>query len=229
MNAGLDALLRDRRLWRASAGPVPATLPSGHGVLDRTLRGGWPRGALTEIQGEPGGPELALLLPALARLTRTGACVAFLAPPHVPYAPALAGAGVALAQVMVVAASAPQDAFWALEQTLRSGACAAAVGWFDALDARALRRLQLAAERGRACGFACVARAAEAAPVALRVSLRGVPGGVEIVVRKGPRWAAAPVRVALWAPPPAAAAPDGECPLGRRTGPSRPGPTAAAG
>ena len=41
---------------------------------------------------------------------------------------------------------------WALEQALRSGACEIALAWLPRASPRAIRRLQLAAEQGRALG-----------------------------------------------------------------------------
>ena len=53
--------------------------------------GGWPTGARTEIlSGRAGIGELQLVLPALAALSWAGKRVVWLAPPHLPYAPALA-------------------------------------------------------------------------------------------------------------------------------------------
>ena len=65
----------------------------------------------------------------------------------------------------------PRDALWAFEQCLRSGACAAVLGWPAQADAQALRRLQVAADSGDCLGFAFRDRrhAANASPAALRL------------------------------------------------------------
>ncbi len=78
--------------------------------------------------------ELALLLPTLARMTQAGGTVVVIAPPYIPYAPAWQAAGVDLAHLEIVEA-APRDALWAFEQCLRSGACAAVLGWPRQADA----------------------------------------------------------------------------------------------
>lgn len=64
----------------------------------------------------------------------------------------------------------PRDALWAFEQCLRSGACAAVLGWPQTGDARALRRLQVAADSGNCCASALRDRkhAVNASPAALR-------------------------------------------------------------
>ncbi len=82
-----------------------------------------------------------------------GATVVLVAPPYIPYAPAWQAAGVDLSALEIVEAS-QRDALWAFEQCLRSGACAAVVGWPQQADAQALRRLQVAADSGSCLGFA---------------------------------------------------------------------------
>src|SRR5256886_4246017 len=66
-----------------------------------------------------------------------------------PFAPALASQGIVLDRVAVVGGARP---LWALEQALGSGACDVALGWARPVKAREIRRLQLAAERGRTLG-----------------------------------------------------------------------------
>lgn len=193
----LDALLARPDLWRAGehrlrekTGGLPA-LPSGHAALDAELPGGgWPLGALVELLTDHQGiGELRLLLPALTRLTREGRKLVFTAPPYLPYAPALAGAGLDLTELVLLRPSGPRECLWALEQTLRSGACGAVLGWPKAIDDRSLRRLQLAAEQGRALGL--LFRPAEAArrpsPAALRLRLEPAPQGlmVHLLKRRG--------------------------------------------
>ncbi|MEO0972623.1 MAG: translesion DNA synthesis-associated protein ImuA [Pseudomonadota bacterium] len=183
----LAGLLADTRIWRGRQTQAPhrlATLPTGWPALDAALPGeGWPLGALTEVlTGTAGLGELTLLLPALARLTdtrREHAWIAWIAPPHVPYAPALAAAGVSLDRVLVieVAAGAEQDrqTLWAAEQTLRSGLCAAVLAWCQRVDDRGLRRLQLAAQEGRAWGVAFRDQALreQSSPATLRIVVTG--------------------------------------------------------
>ena len=174
----LDTLLAARTLWHAgrSAAIVADGEPTGHTALDALLpQGGWPRRALTELLLPADGVgELALLLPTLARLTQAGSAVAVIAPPYIPYAPAWQAAGVDLSLLEIVDA-APRDALWAFEQCLRSGACAAVIGWPRQADAQALRRLQVAADSGDCLGFVLRERrhAANPSPAALRLEHDG--------------------------------------------------------
>ena len=116
--AVLEEILQRHPVWRGAAlsSALPA-VPSGFAELDRELPGGgWPAGALSEILcRQEGIGELQLLLPALARLSWAGRRVVWLAPPHLPYAPALAAAGVDLARLAVVRAPG-WNALWAAEQ-----------------------------------------------------------------------------------------------------------------
>ena len=143
------------------------------------------------------GVSLALLLPTLARLTTAGERVVLVAPPFLPYAPAWQAGGVDLGWLEVIEAE-PKQALWAFEQCLRSGACAAVLGWPQTADARAMRRLQVAADSGDACAFALRDRrhAVNASPAALR--LEYLPGEHAWQVRKcrGGNVPAQPLRLA---------------------------------
>jgi protein ImuA len=178
MNNALDELLQQPGIWRgrehaASTGLEHAA--TGFRELDQALPGGgWPLGALTEIlHGEAGIGELRLLMPALARLSRQGRWIALIAPPYIPYAPALAVSGIDLGHVLLVHPKGSVDGLWALEQALRAGTCGAVLAWPKQLDERVLRRLQLAAEAGKAWGvlFRDRAAAAQTSPAALRLEL----------------------------------------------------------
>src|SRR2546428_10481402 len=122
----LEEILQRHPIWRggAMARAVDA-IPTGFAGLDAALPGGgWPRQGLTEILADEAGiGELGLILPALAALTGAGKRAVWISPPHLPYAPALAAAGVDLTAVVVVALSSRRDALWASEQAPRSGSC----------------------------------------------------------------------------------------------------------
>lgn len=184
----LEALLDARRLWRGHAAASKSgdgLHPTGHRALDASLpQGGWPGSALTEILLPLDGVgELALVFPSLARLTQAGQRVVLIAPPYRVHAPGWARAGIVLSQLQVVQASA-RDVLWAMEQCLRSAACAAVLCWPARADDRALRRLQVAAETGQCLGFAFrdAKHAHNPSPAALRVQLE--PGTRQVRVLK---------------------------------------------
>ena len=150
----LEELLSHPRIWRGrgSDSTGVAVISTGHELLDRALAGGWPLGSLCELLTDQWGQgEFRLLLPALGQLTRSADLagpgqVVLVNPPYIPYAPALQSGGVDVSRLLVTRCAAAQDVFWTIEQALRSGACAAVLGWCEAADDACLRRLQLAAE-----------------------------------------------------------------------------------
>jgi hypothetical protein len=199
-SAGLDELLQHPSLWRASSSQgAPGTLPTGFRRLDERLPGhGWPLDTLIELLLPADGVgELNLLVPALRTLAGWDAgprrWIAWLGPPHLPYAPALAGVGLDPARMLVVqprsarrGPRSPDPTLWAMEQALRSRACAAALGWVDEADGNSLRRLKLAAGEGGSAGFLFrpLRRAAEPSPAVLRLSLEPRERGLDVVVLK---------------------------------------------
>jgi hypothetical protein len=192
-SSSLAALLARPGIRRGGelAQVASASVPTGFPQLDAELPGGgWPTGGLAELlPSHEGIGELRVLGPALAALARAGQRLAWIAPPYLPYAPALAAAGIDLAQVLIVKTRAARDALWAAEQTLASAACGAVLVWPAAAKYVALRRLQLAAERGNALTmlFRPPPAAAEPSPAALRLALYTVAGGlaVRILKRRG--------------------------------------------
>jgi cell division inhibitor SulA/protein ImuA len=129
---------------------------------------------------------MSLLMPALAALSREARWLAWVAPPFIPYAPALSNRGVELSRILLVRPRRGTDIPWAIEQALRSGTCGAVLAWPDRLDHRGLRRLQLAAESGKSWGvlFRDVQAAEEASPAALRLLLEPLPDGIGVRVLK---------------------------------------------
>lgn len=130
---------------------------TGFEALDAALPGGGlPLGGLAEIRpGQAGVEALHALLPALARLSRSGRWIALIAPPQWPHLPTLASYGVDLARVLVIH---PRDRSRALpmaERALRNGNCAAVLAWPRRMDSRSLRRLRRAAEEGGTLGLLC--------------------------------------------------------------------------
>src|SRR5919106_80820 len=172
----LEEILRRQPVWRGalSKAEIPA-VSTGYPALDEQLPGrGWPAGALTELlTNAQGAGEVQLLVPSLAALSWAGKRIVWLAPPHLPYAPGLAAAGIDLAQLAIVHATARRDALWAAEQLLRAHCCHALVAWLRHVRYDELRRLAVAAEGNPA--WVAIFRPreafAESSPAALRMAL----------------------------------------------------------
>jgi hypothetical protein len=192
----ISRLLEHPAIWRGRSAAQRSGLSTGFAALDEYLPdSGWPRTGLIEILvSRFGSGELTLLVPALATLTHAAAarwCV-WVAPPLAPFAPALVSCGVVLDRVAVIAArrdarSRSDQALWALEQTLGSGACDAVLGWVRQAKPRDIRRLQLAAERGRTLGvlFRPLRAARQASAAVLRLSVEPLAAGVRLTILKG--------------------------------------------
>jgi hypothetical protein len=175
----LADILADARVWRlkdASAAPTRPVWSTGCSSLDARLPGGgWPTASLIEVLlDDTGLGEVQLFLPALVESQRTSGDVPWLvwiAPPHEPYAPALAQQGIELTRLLIVRPTTATEALWAAEQALGSGVCAAVLLWLKGTDDRWLRRLKLAAEAGGALGvlFRPERHRFESSPASLRL------------------------------------------------------------
>lgn len=178
-----------------------ATLHTGFAELDAELPGGgWPAGALIELLAEhPGVGEISLLLPLMQR-TPPERWIAWIAPPLLPYAPALAAAGVPLERLLLIQPATADEVLWATRQASGGGSCALVLAWPARLDTAALRRLQLAAEESATplFLFRTPSAARHASPAALRLQLSPTADGlrIDILKRRGPP-AAHPIHLTL--------------------------------
>lgn len=201
MKASIAELVQLPGVWRGgelehSSHPSIAT---GHAGLDAELpRRGWPTGTLSEVLHDGVGiGEVGFLAGALARAADGNRLIAWVNAPYLPYAPALAQAGIPLDRCLVVRPANREDALWAAEQALKSGACGAVLLWLgEEGGARChdeyawLRRLQMAAESGRAMAIHFRSTAAErlSTPAHLRVVLARQDGALKVRIpkRRGP-------------------------------------------
>ena len=155
MQAQLQQLMDKGSLWLGRSQGLAAEqnaallVTTGQPVLDQALGGGWAAARVHELQcAQWFSGELALLAPAIARATACGRPVFWLAPPAIPYPPALAALHqqqAAAAQHIVVHPHTPADALWSAETILHSGQVAVLLLWAQHLTATEVRRLHLAA------------------------------------------------------------------------------------
>ncbi|MCX7177989.1 MAG: translesion DNA synthesis-associated protein ImuA [Proteobacteria bacterium] len=191
----LGEILARPDVWRGdrlASAALPA-VSSGFALLDAELPGeGWPRGTLTEILADGAGVgECSLLMPALIRMREEGRWSLLVGPPHLPHGPAWASWGIDLARLAVVSPIRPRDALWAAEQALSSGALGTVVYWAPHIDARQVRRLQVACAGSNTLAFLLRPHAAgsEASAAALRLSLSAGTNGrldIKLLKRRGP-------------------------------------------
>lgn len=196
MNVSVAELVQLPGVWRGGELEHAAqpSIPTGHALLDAELPGGgWPSGTLSEVLHEGAGiGEVGFLAGALARAGEGDRLIAWVNPPHLPYAPALAQSGVPLERCLIVRPSNREDALWSVEQALKSGACAAALFWIGEgrNEYACLRRLQMAAEAGRSMAiyFRSMSAARLSTPAHLRVVLTREEGKLQVRIskRRGP-------------------------------------------
>lgn len=176
-------------------------VPTGFTQLDDWLpNGGWPTRGLIEILGEAHDESVYLLAPMLAKLffltqpckektsSASANALAWIAPPHEPYPPALIANGIDIEHILVVRTD---QSLWAMEQILRSAACRLALGWIDNAPSKNLRRLQLAAEEGSSLGILMrpLRFVSEPSPALLRllVEREGAQLKVSVIKSRGGR------------------------------------------
>lgn len=180
-------------VWQADrlARPADAGMPTGFAALDVQLPGGgWPRGALIELFAASSGiGELGLLLPLL-RTVAPERWAAWIAPPYLPYAPALAAAGVPLDRLLWLAPADHSETLWTIRQAVASGGCGIVLAWLARADTAALRRLQLAAEESATPLFLFrpAGAAMQPSPAVLRLRLSATDEAlrIDILKRRGP-------------------------------------------
>ena len=142
MNSQLQQLLhKNPHIWlgdEAHDEGVTGT-PTGYPSLDAILPGsGWPKNALIELLTPHWGiGELQLLLPLMRTITQQKRWILWIAPPYIPYAPALANAGVDIDYLVTIdSKTSCKDAMWSLEKALQSENCGLAMAWLNLVAKR---------------------------------------------------------------------------------------------
>lgn len=195
-----DTLCEQLGVWKCSPKTTRSQsgIPTGFAALDAALPGcGWPSSSLSELLTESFGiGELSILLPAFSKISNNKGIV-LVAPPFIPYAPALAKAGVDLNRLIVIQPSISREILASAELALRSGACGVVAIWeaclFDKnskhVNYLALRKLNLAAQIGNSMAilFRSPLLEFQPSPAALRIKLTSENGllCLKLFKRKG--------------------------------------------
>ena len=190
MDKALKNILRNNpAIWCGSESVKSSVegLSTGFAVLDDVLpTRGWPLNGLVEVLLPRWGiGELQLLLPAIISISQQKKRVAWIAPPFVPYAPALVYAGVDLGQHIVMPKEdVKAEVLWATEKILRNQHCGIVMCWPQKVSDKAMRRLQIAAEEKSSLGFIFRNQKIDASPAALRISLAVVKDKLQVTLLK---------------------------------------------
>jgi len=128
---------------------------SGWPPLDALLpEGGFPPGSLVEwLIPAHGVGALPVVFRSAAKAGEHGGVVVVLDRLGQFYPPAAVCSGVPAERLVLIRPNTATEELWALDQSLRSRAVAAAVAWPEKLEPHAYRRLQLAAEQGGGLGM----------------------------------------------------------------------------
>ncbi len=192
----LDLALNKGLVWQAAQQPCSSArvISSGYQQLNRELpQGGWQAGQVCEIYPHRYGcGDMHILLPVLATLSHQQQWIMMVAPPAIPYAPALTMAGIDTRRLLMVHPKDRKEALWCVEEGLRSGHCSAVMGWLPESDPNSIRRIQLACEASKNfCWLWPDARhqnSASAAPLRLQVTrISAEQANLRFIKRRG-RW-----------------------------------------
>ncbi len=195
----LAELLDRGQVWRGSEAPVhtgQSVLETGYPELDICLNGGWVPGHLIELLiDKKATGELSLLLPLLSDVSHKSGLILWIDPPMAPYSLALAQSGVRLRDHRIIRTGSLDERLWVMEQALKSGCVSLLVGWLDVgrerVSDKALRRLQLAADKGQ--GLAFVVRSSShinnSSPASFRLHLKQSEAGVKVdLIKRYQSW-----------------------------------------
>ncbi|MEW8324467.1 MAG: translesion DNA synthesis-associated protein ImuA [Candidatus Thiodiazotropha taylori] len=188
MKEPLKKLLNNNQLiWCGErCAPTRRGLPTGHDALDAILpEAGWLQGALIEVISPQWGiGEIELFLPAMAAATQADKQLVWIAPPYIPYPPALVSGGISLRHLLVLRPPRHQDIPWAMETVLRQRRCAMVLAWPGRLIPKTVRRLQLAAEAGGGVGVLFRLEHRDSSFAATRLLLKPGRSGLQVTILK---------------------------------------------
>ncbi|WP_087016276.1 translesion DNA synthesis-associated protein ImuA [Thaumasiovibrio subtropicus] len=185
MHELIEQLQNQHLVWHGSEQPcVKAVQQTGYTVLDNQLAGGFPRHGVVEICTSLGIGELRLLQTFLSKHQQR--LIVFIAPPGHVNAAYLASQGIATEQVVIIYPTSTNDALWAAEQCLKSGACAAVMLWLENMEIHQVKRLQLASETGDCLQFLFRPKQdyGMSLPVSLSLGLAPHEQGIAVEIRK---------------------------------------------
>ncbi|GAC21943.1 translesion DNA synthesis-associated protein ImuA [Paraglaciecola arctica] len=192
MHPTISYLKNKNLLWQANhTQSIDNGQHTGFNELNKALQGGFPEYGVIDIRSQLGIGELRLLLPSILtrQQQRQTELVTLIAPPMCINSEMLAEFGFALDQVMVVQPSLNKQVLWSTEQSLKSGCCHSVILWHASLSVTQVKRLQLAAEKGRSLLFIIRQPQQEhiSLPVTLGIRLSPSKVGIQaqITKRKG--------------------------------------------
>ena len=181
-------------LWRGSqlGARTGLTISTGFTALDAELPGkGWPTGVLIELLTPYAGIGEVKLLQHALQATPNSQPIVLLQPPYPPNITCWLSWRLNPQRLLYLAPQRARDAYWAAEQILKDGSCAALLFWAHPIQTAVLKRLHLAAQSSQTLFFLFRPQVvqSDASPAALRLRLAPEPTGaltLSIIKRRGP-------------------------------------------
>ena len=164
---------------------------TGIPVLDELLpSGGWPKAGLVEIiVPDEYTDAVALLMPALMRLSRQGRWIAMVNPLYQARVHLFSEKGMDHASVMQVNPHPGRSALWTAESMLRSGDCSVVMAWPNCNTELMDKRLQKSAVHGKALGilfrYESLSMHPSGVNLRLKLEVEGAAKAVYLVDSKG--------------------------------------------
>ena len=187
----LEQLLRRKDIWRGHSQVFirDTGVTTGYAPLDQALKDkGWPQGGLIELCSPNYDCDWWLLHPGLIKSTEDGSYMVLVAPPYVPYAPALRQIGIPLEQLLVVTPNSKADLIACMVEFGQSPACRGLLAWQQGfnLSYTELRKIHLACseQAGLYALFRHQRHIRESSPASLRLSLTLMPDNLQIQIFK---------------------------------------------
>ena len=149
----VDDLVRKGWIWQGQTNAIDARqqtfTSTGDATLNDVLGGGWPEGAVVEVQLEqPFQGEMGLMLPALQEASVAQVPSLWVNPPATPYPPGWEAHHLNSKYQWIVRTDTQADAYWVLQNALQAGCCRYVLYWGQ-LSAAAVRQLQSLAQQQR--------------------------------------------------------------------------------
>ncbi|MGQ8364154.1 translesion DNA synthesis-associated protein ImuA [Glaciecola sp. 1036] len=204
MNPILHELQNKQWVWSATCAKQQEQQKkrstTGFASFDNILSSGFPDTGMVHIGSRQGSGELSFLLYILGHQldTKDARFWVFIAPPGHINAEFLLANNVDLEHLFIIHNASCEDALWSAEQCAKSGACANVFVWQKNLSQVQVRKLEVAAQRGRCrCfWFDYSQQLQQNLPLTLSLSLQRQQDWIQVGINKQKAgWAKTPVKI----------------------------------
>lgn len=186
----IDLLQRKQLIWHGrECQTASEKVSSGYKLFDEKLAGGFPKKGVISIEAPVGIGELRFLSSRIL-LGMEGAkdsrLLVLINPPGLICAEFFHHQGFDLSNILVIYPRQKNEALWAAEQCLKSGACRAVLLWQNAFEIHQIKRLHMASEEGNCLQFLMrsMSKKTSSLPVSLSMQLAPHAQGLEVFINK---------------------------------------------